>query len=149
MTTETNSFFEIADTGNVVRVEAVSYEREESRDYYDNNWINSIVFIKCGQFQGEFSAQFMTEDFERFKQELKSLYTDLASPAHFTTIEEQLELIVTGDGRGHIEMQITACDKVADGAELQYTMSFDQTILKPVIEQLQIITKKFPIRGGI
>jgi hypothetical protein len=147
MTVETNLYFEIAYSGNIVRVEAISLEHQNSPYYYDNNWINSKVYIKCGQFQGQFTAQFQTVDFESFKQELKKLYADLKSTAHFTPIEHQLELIVTGDGTGHLEMQVIAKDNVSDGAELQYTMTLDQTLLKPVIDQLQSITERFPISG--
>ncbi|HZZ75646.1 MAG TPA: hypothetical protein VFE04_06930, partial [Puia sp.] len=114
----------------------------------DNNWIITQVTIKGGKFSGQFDAEFLTIDFERFKQELRPLYEDLKGSATFSGIEGYLELKVIGDGLGHFDVAVTACDQPGIGGKLTFIMAFDQTYLTDLISQLDRITKHFPIIGN-
>ena len=85
---------------------------------------------------GQFDADFMTGDFILFKQQLTSLYDNLKGQAHFSGLEGQLELKIEGDGLGHFEVDVLACENQLWGATLSFTLTFDQTILKQLVMQL-------------
>jgi hypothetical protein len=89
----------------------------------------------------------MTTDFELFKRQLKTLYTDLNGTATFKPLEEQLTLDIKGDGIGHFEADCVATPQPHTGESLSLSFSFDQTSLPNLINQLDIITKSFPING--
>lgn len=147
MTERQEIYFEISDAGDIVRLEPKRLVREGSEIDYDNNWIITTVTVKGGRFSGQFDAEFMTIDFEKFKQELRPLYDNLKGSATFSGLEGQLELKIVGDGIGHFEVCVLASDEPGYGGQLSFTMGFDQTSIKELVHQLDTITKKFPING--
>ena len=59
-----------------------------------------------------------------------------------------LELQIIGDGIGHFEVNVKASDQPGvNASELTFTMGFDQTELNELVNQLDRITKQFPIIG--
>ncbi|MBI5540796.1 MAG: hypothetical protein HY951_12100 [Bacteroidia bacterium] len=145
--TQQDLFFEISDSVNFVRLEPIALVRENSQLDWDNNWIKTKVIVNCGAFSGQFVADFMTVDFEKFKQEFELLYSNFKGSAIFSGLEKQLELNILGDGLGHFEVNVKASDKPNEGNELTFLLSFDQTQIKELIWQLDTITKRFPIVG--
>lgn len=141
-------YFEIFDAGDLVRLEPIELIKYNSDVDWDKNWIKTQVTIKGGKFSGQYSGDFMTVDFEKFKQELSILYDNLQGTANFNDLEGFLELKITGDGIGHFEVNVKACDQPGvNASELTFTMGFDQTELKDLVNQLDRITKQFPITG--
>ena len=53
----------------------------------------------------------MTIDFEKFKKDLSELYDNLSGSVNFSNIEGYLELKIIGDGIGHFEVNVKACDQ--------------------------------------
>lgn len=143
-------YFEIFDSGDLVRLEPIELIRYNSDVEWDKNWIKTQVTIKGGKFSGQYTGDFMTFDFEKFKQELSILYDNLQGTANFNDLEGYLELKITGDGIGHFEVDVKACDQPGvNASELTFTMGFDQTEIKDLVNQLDRITKQFPITGDL
>lgn len=141
-------YFEIFDAGDFVRLEPIELIKYNSDVDWDKNWIKTKVTIKGGKFSGQYLGDFMTIDFEKFKQELSILYNNLQGIANFNDLESYLELKITGDGIGHFEVDVKACDQPGvNASELTFTMGFDQTEIKELVNQLDRITKQFPITG--
>jgi len=148
MTDEEDSYFEISENENLVRLEPIELVNYNSTLDWDNNFIKTKITVKGGAFSGQYFADIMTVDFEKFKQELVPLYDNLKGSAIFTDLEHALELKIKGDGLGHFEVNVKAWDKPnIDCSELTFALSFDQTKLKSLVNQLDRITKKFPIIG--
>lgn len=141
-------YFEIFDAGDLVRLEPIELIKYNSDVEWDKNWIKTQVTIKGGKFSGQYTGDFMTVDFEKFKQELSILYDNLQGTANFNDLEGYLELKITGDGIGHFEVDVKACDQPGvNASELTFTMGFDQTEIKDLVNQLDRITNQFPITG--
>ncbi|MBL7811001.1 MAG: hypothetical protein JNL57_02160 [Bacteroidetes bacterium] len=141
-------YFEIFDAGDIVRLEPLELIKYDSDLDWDRNWVKTNVTVKGGKFSGQYSGDFMTVDFEKFKQELSRLYDNLKGTANFNDLEGYLELKITGDGIGHFEVDVKACDHPGvNASELTFTMGFDQTEIKDLVNQLDRITKQFPITG--
>ena len=148
MIEEQDIYFELFDAGDLVRLEPIELINYNSDIDWDKNWVKTKVTIQGGKFSGQYFGEFMTVDFEKFKQELSRLYNNPNGTANFNDLEGYLELKIHGDGIGHFEVKVKACDQPGiDGSQLTFTMAFDQTELKEHANQLDQITKQFPISG--
>lgn len=141
--------FEINDLGDFIRIEPLNVVNENSDLDWDKNWITTRISVKGGVFSGQFVADLMTTDFELFKREIKNLNKDFKGTAKFEPLEKQLVLNIKGDGIGHFEVVCEATDRPVYGATLSFNLHFDQTQLGQLINELERITKAFPIKGDM
>jgi hypothetical protein len=128
-----------------IEVEVHGYERAPVGEYYDDNWLIVDIRVQAGGFRGEMPATIITGELIKFLSELRQVYQTLTGAAAFQTMEEQLSLRLTGDGKGHIEL----CGEVEDqpaGNHLHFTLQFDQSHLGASIRELERITLQFPER---
>lgn len=141
-------FFEIQDTDDFVRLEPLELMYNDSDIDWDKNFIKTKVSLKGGAFSGYYIAEIMTVDFLKLKKEFTLLNSNLNYSFHFNDLENYIVLELIGDGKGNIEVEAIACDyPCANPTELTIQMSIDQTALPKLIEQLDLITKRFPITG--
>lgn len=131
-----------------VTVSVLNYECALTGDFYDDNWLSVRVDVSTGAFSGEFDAAFLTEDFVGFREQMVALYDSLMGEAIFATLEGQLSLRVTGDGRGGITVTGEALDQPGIGNRLAFAFALDQTSLVGTLRGLNEIISLFPIRGG-
>jgi len=142
-------YFELFDSGDLVRLEPIEFLQYESNHDWDKNWVKTKLTIKGGNFSGQYTGEIMTVEFEKFKQEISQLYDNLKGTARFNDIEGYLDLKISGDGLGHFEVNVAACDKPGIfGNKLKFSMTFDQTEINELIRQLDSIVKEFPIEGN-
>lgn len=143
-------YFEIFDSGNLVRLEPIEYINYNSDSDWDKNWIKTKVTVKGGEFSGQYSGYFMTTYFETLKHELSRLYDNLAGVATCNDLEGFLELKINGDGFGHFNVNVKASDQPGlYTSELIFNLQFDQTELRRLSNQLKHITKHFPVIGDL
>lgn len=141
---EEKIYFEISETGNFIQIELLSLNFPDSELDWDRNWIAGIVTVRAGNFSGKFSADFMTQDFVDFKEQLIELYKNLTGTATFETIESQVEINIAGDGIGHLRADCVVMDSVGIGNKLEFEINFDQTHIPKILNQLDKITNTFP-----
>ena len=72
---------------------------------------------------------------------------DFKGTAKLEPLEGQLVLNIAGDGLGYFEVKCKASDQPGFGGTLSFSLSFDQTELARLLNELDKITKAFPIRG--
>lgn len=130
-----------------VEVNVLRYERAPIGDYYDDNWLEIEIRVQAGGFEGKMNAAILTEDLERFLSQLRPLYETLSGSAEFGTMEDQLSLKLTGDGKGHIELHGEVADRPGIGNRLHFALQFDQSQLRASISELEKATLQFPVRG--
>jgi hypothetical protein len=124
------------------------FEGPETGEYYDDNWISVTVKIATGGFRGECSAFFLTMELADFSHQLQNLYDTLHGKACFETMEGQLTLTLSGDGKGRILVEGDAADSTDRGNHLKFTFSIDQTQLREPIRELKGIISRFPVRNA-
>lgn len=149
MTDENSTYFEIKESGNLIKIEVFGLQYPNADDDWDRNWLTSIVSVKAGVFSGKFKANLMTTDFETFKNQIIKLYNKLDGVATFYTLESQANIKIIGDGIGHLDAQCEVMDNVGFGNKLNFKINFDQTQIPKLINQLEKITKEFPIKGEL
>ena len=131
-----------------IEVEVLRYERAPVGEYHDDNWLTVQVRVSIGGFRGTVDGAFITEEFVAFLGQLQPLYESLSGTAEFTTLEGQLHLRLTGDGKGHIELVGEVADQPGIGNRLHFTLHFDQSQLGASIHELERVTSEFPIRAA-
>jgi hypothetical protein len=123
------------------------YERASVDDYHDDNWLRVSVQVNVGSFSGSFKAAFLAWELIEFREGLCSLYESLTGSARFSTLEEQLELKLTGDGKGHIALLGIASD-APGGNRLEFRIDLDQGHLSSAIRGLDGIATTYSVRAG-
>ena len=124
------------------------YERAPTGEYYDDNWLTVVVEVSAGAFSGKFDAAFLTQDFVSFRDQLRGLYDSLKGEANFTTLEDQLSIRVSGNGRGGLVVAGEALDQPGVESKLLFEFALDQTSLLPALRELNEIVFLFPVRGA-
>jgi hypothetical protein len=130
-----------------IEVDILGYERAPVGDYSDDNWLNAKIHVRAGGFRGNASATIITSELVAFLSELRPLYEKLSGSAEFDTMEQQLNLKLKGDGKGHIELHGEVADQAGIGNSLHFTLNFDQSQLAASIRELERVTSQFPVRS--
>ena len=129
-----------------IEVDVLGYERSPVGEYWDDNWLNVEIRVCAGGFRGKAAATIITSELEKFLSELRPLYEKLDGVAEFMTMEEQLGLRLTGDGKGHIELRGEVADQAGIGNRLHFNLRFDQSQLQKSIRELELVVETFPVR---
>ena len=122
--------------------------QSDADDYWDANWISAGIRVEVGAFKGHVAASLRREDFPPLRDGLKKLYADLTGQVKFTTMEEWIELEITGDGRGHFTGRGFVIDNLWGKNRLVFELQFDQTELPRLIGELDAIVTQRPILGS-
>lgn len=93
MTQYSETYFEIFDGGDLIRVEPQQAIKCDSALDWDRNWIKTKVTIKGGAFFGQYIADFMTTDFELLKRDLKKPDKALTEQQNLNPWMDDLSLI--------------------------------------------------------
>ena len=131
-----------------VEVTVSGYECQSSGDYYDDNWLTVEVSLAVGGFRGRFRASFLTAELTEFRDQLAVLNKSLEGEAKLVTMETQLLLSLTGNGRGGISLKGDAWDQPGIGNRLAFGLDLDQTHLAKVLRELDAVIERFPVRSG-
>jgi hypothetical protein len=118
--------------------------RSSTADLEDRNWLPAEIELKTGAFHGAFSAALRAEELAVFASELRQLCDTLKGQAELASMERQLELLVTADRLGQLSMVGTARDAAGEGNALQFSITLDQSVLGPVVDELGLLVKSFP-----
>jgi hypothetical protein len=131
-----------------IEVDVLRYERSLTGDYHDDNWLTVKIGVRAGGFHGKADATILTFEVAAFTAELQMLFAALKGSARFRTLEGQLSLELTGDGKGHIELTGEVEDKAGIGNRLRFTLQIDQSQLGQSLRELEDVLSKFPVRVG-
>jgi hypothetical protein len=117
-------------------------------DDRDGNWIDCELQVVAGCFRGGFRADLRSEEFHTFLEELEGVSRTLDGTASFTTMEGQIALALTGDGKGHVRVTGEAIDAAAVSNRLRFVFDIDQTHLTTICESLGHLLAAFPVTGA-
>lgn len=142
-----NVFILGKESSDFVKIKINCFSYPSATDFWDGNWINSSISLKAGAFKASYPAELTTVDFFEFMSGLERIYESLKGTANFYTIEEYLQVKITGDGIGHFIADCIAVDNPgADGNTLHFRLHFDQTEIKGMIKMISEILDSFPIK---
>ena len=133
--------------GEHVLIRALSRKHPGLFDYWDANWIACEIEIAVGGFRGVFRADLRSEEFLAFSRTMDDLAVALDSVATFSTMEQQLSLLLAGDGRGRVRVEGSASDNAGSGNRLHFSFEIDQTYLSQIQRYLDVILTAYPVVG--
>lgn len=133
--------------GQHVLIQALVRRHPGLFDYSDGNWITCDIEIAAGAFRGSLRADLRSEEFLAFLEEVTSLSKTLEGTAMFSTMEGQIALALTGDGKGHVRVEGDAVDDAVPGNRLHFAFEIDQTYLPQICRALEYLLVAFPVIG--
>lgn len=99
-------------------------------------WLDTDVVVTVSGFVGRVSTCFEVDDFAKFHTGLVSLYDTLTGIAELAHRERQLSLIVSGNGRGVVDVKGRVHAHPTHGSKLDFEFKIDQTYLAEPIRVL-------------
>jgi hypothetical protein len=129
-----------------IEVDVLRYERSPNGDFHDSNWLAVKIEVQAGGFHGKADAAILTSEVKEFTSEVRTLFETLRGSANFQTLEGQLSLELTGDGKGHIELTGEVRDQPGIGNRLRFTLQIDQSQLGQSLREIEGVISKFPVR---
>jgi hypothetical protein len=116
-------------------------------DYWDGNWLRTEVEFAVGGFRGRVACNIRAEEIADFCGQLTRLLETFEGTAEFRTMEEWLALTVTSDRRGHLTLAGELRDEPGIGNTLSFSLEYDQTYFRPMLDGLRDAVERFPVRG--
>jgi len=138
------------DGGNV-RIHVLNYERPNSTEGSDANWIVCRCSVAVWEFSCEVSLSLMTDDFVRFLADLDEALRSLKGTAVFATLESGLKLEIKFKAAGHADVFGTVRSQlsvVPSRTKLHFSFETDQSFLSHTVEELRTVIQEFPVRNG-
>ena len=114
-------------------------------DDLDGNWIDCELEIVAGGFRAAFRADLRTDEFNAFLEQVQGLIQALDGSASLTTMEGQIAVFLTGDGKGTFHVRGEAVDEPGGPNRLEFGFDLDQTLLAPICQSLELLLAAFPV----
>ena len=118
-------------------------------DEWDGNWIDCELEIASGGFRGSFRADLRSEEFTAFLAQTQELVQALQGSASLTTMEGQIAVFLTGNGKGPIRVHGEAIDEAGGVNRLQFQFEIDQSYLGPICQSLDHLLAAFPVEPAV
>jgi hypothetical protein len=103
---------------------------------FDTHGFEHRVDLVAGAFRGSINAVAYANAYGHFRTGLVKLYETLSGEVAYPAYEN-LDLKMTGDGRGHIEVSVRATDDFYRPIQLSLRIFLDQTQLPTIIDAIE------------
>jgi hypothetical protein len=115
---------------------ATEHVQIEVTAQHPDGWRTATVEVICGAWAGAFRWQFLKGELRTFGSEVEQLYQRLTGSADLNPMHSNLELRMTGDGRGHVSLKGKARSDLDCGVHLVFQFELDQTELPAIAASL-------------
>lgn len=124
-------------------------EHDERSDYYDSNWLGAEIHVSAGAFSAHLESDIFlrSDEFESFLKQIEPLYESLRGRAKYVSLEDWINMEISGDGHGHMLAKGYVIDNHCEGNKLNFSIHFDQTSLPKTINGLKKLLEKYPVVG--
>jgi hypothetical protein len=117
-------------------------------DHDDEGWVSASLAVRAGHFAGSFHAAFHTHDLLALHETFQKLQQRFDGRTEFATVEPWVSLSISGDRHGHLRARCVVRDRLGDGAELAFPLSFDQSYLPDLLKQTAYVLTRFHPKGS-
>jgi len=119
-----------------LQMKLTPYSKADAED-----WAKVTLSVRCNGFRGEFVAWLQTEDVQRFKSELMTMYQSVGTPARarLCSAEPDIDVELTSDTRGHIVGSYRFESERINGTPTVLSGEFevDQSFIPDLAKQLE------------
>src|SRR5689334_12197953 len=106
-------------------------------------WLEALVKFDQNGFSARFPISLMLNDLYAFCDQLTSFSNTLKGYATFATIEDNVNLIFSTDGLGHITVNGKISHTSDSELKTLFTLQTDQTFLSPLLIECNSILKQY------
>lgn len=124
-----------------LKIKPLRYEHWDSEHAYDRSWVQTAIILDIDGFVGNYTASLQDVDFAVLKRDFQLCLADLNKSFTFEVAEHAITLRISGDGLGHFYIK-GGCEQ--PNSSLDFEMTFDQSFLPSMIDELEAITTQFP-----
>jgi hypothetical protein len=140
---------EIRGHGGRIKIDVQGYERPDTSDGDDANWLITQCNVAVAEFSGILKLSLVTLDFAEFLTQLEKAVDSLNGTATFTTLEEGLHIEIKFNHAGHADVFGRARSQTSmlpEPSVLSFSFETDQSFLAQTVRELTGIMAQFPIR---
>ena len=140
---------EIGGHGGHIKIDVQAYERTETSDEDDANWLVTYCNVAVAEFSCILKLSLVTRDFVEFLAQLEKAVDSLNGTATLTTVEEGLFIEIKFNHAGHADVFGRARSQtsiVPEQSVLSFSFETDQSFLGQTVQELKGIVAQFPIR---
>jgi hypothetical protein len=132
-----------------VRIAFRGRMHEGFSDYWDGNWLITRITGDVGGFRFDLPAALRADEVRRFREGVVLLYQKLSTEARLRSMEDWIDLLVTGDGSGRLVVTGSIAGKPDRRNRLEFVIeNYDQTFLPPLLAELEGVESRFPVLGA-
>lgn len=132
--------------GGKVTIEVFDYERSESSNDDDANWLSSRISVETPPFSGQFSAALTTHETATLHDRLEAALRSLSGTVSFHNTEEDLLLEFKFMERGSVFISGVATPHRSPAVALHFQLNSDQSIINLAAQELSNVLRHFPVR---
>lgn len=135
--------------GDHVRIRIVRRTEQVVRDYWDANWLVSVISVRVGGWKGKNDqAYFRTEELSRFRTKIEMVAEGKLLDTEFVPMEPHIQIrLHAEEAGGPIAVSGSAVDRLENGNRLEFAMSISPACLPALAERLALVEKTFPTIG--
>ncbi|MFC7686431.1 hypothetical protein [Ureibacillus sp. GCM10028918] len=141
-------FHLLGDENEKVEIGVVTRSHPNTTDYWDINWIDSIVNVEIPGYVVQFYASLRTDELSDFLHELKLMNRNLKGKAILSNLDSYIHFECEMDRLGKMKWSGKTCFPAGNGAELTFEFKSDQSYLERLIKELESILSVFPVIGN-
>ena len=95
--------------------------------------------VVAGAFSGSLIVDCYEKPYRRFHEQLTALYQTLSGEARLGPSYENLVIVFSGDGKGHIAVRVIVYADHSRPIRLEFCIFLDQTDLPRIIRQVELV----------
>lgn len=118
------------------RLEVALLSPPADKDVEGYDWITAKATIRAGGFFGRVDLMISKGDMVSFMDQLKPVYENLKGHAEFSTLEDQLRILVKVNDMGHVKVSGYLKDDPSLPNTLNFHFEYDQTLLWHTISEI-------------
>ena len=112
------------------------------RQEHDIEWLEGVIDFNLKGFKSQLKFSLMLGELVHFLEELKKFNSTLKGQAIFSNREDNIKLIFTTDGLGHVTVNGMLRDSTYS-VSTSFEIESDQTFLPALINQVDQIVKHY------
>jgi hypothetical protein len=121
---------------------------EGMTDYWDGNWLLTQLSGAVSGFRFDIAAALRADEIKRFRQGLQQLSERRSGQAQLSSIEEWVDLLITGDGSGPLEVTGFISGQRRHN-RLQFALEINEEAFLPgLLAELAAAESRFPVLGA-
>ena len=118
-------------------------------DYWDGNWLFTRISGDVGGCRFDLPAALRADEIRRFREGVARLSEELSGEARLRSMEDWIDLLVTGDGSGRLDVTGSVAGRPDMRNRLEFVIeNYDQSFLPALLDELTVVESRFPVLGA-